>query len=186
MLPAKVWFKINAISVMSFVGSVCAPHKATLKTENHTLQCTTAGPYHAVPSYLLGVGSVCGLGPDLVGVHSLSFAARYRVAACLPTLRRGFEKNPFGSWTRLHSYFRSLSPVWENFLVPSVACSTADAFDIVCRLDSNDTLDEAPQNKKQKVATGLLLDKLHKQNFAGPFSSRASKVLGPINRLSRV
>ena len=36
--------------------------------------------------------------------------------------------------------------------------------------------------KKQKVATGLLLDKLHKQDFAGPLASRASKVLGPISR----
>ena len=59
--------------------------------------------------------------------------------------------------------------------------STADAFDIVCRLERNDTLDEVPQ-KKQKVATGLPLDKLHKQDFAGPLSSRASRVLGPISR----
>ena len=71
----------------------------------------------------------------------------------------------------------ALSPVWEkDFLVPSVALSTEDAFDIVCRLDRNDTLDEVPQ-KKQKVATGLLLDKLHKQDFPGPLSCRASKVL---------
>ena len=32
------------------------------------------------------------------------------------------------------------------------------------------------------VATGLLLDKLRKQDFAGPLSSRASRVLGPISR----
>ena len=38
------------------------------------------------------------------------------------------------------------------------------------------------KNKKQKVATGLLLDNLHKQDFAGPHSSLASRVLGPINR----
>ena len=63
-----------------------------------------------------------------------------------------------------------------------MAYSTADAFDIMCRLDRTGTLDEAPQNNKQKVATGLLLDKLHKQDFAGPLSSRASKVLGPISR----
>ena len=62
-----------------------------------------------------------------------------------------------------------------------MAFSIANAFDIVCRLDRDDTLDEVPQNKKQKVATGLLLDKLHKQDFAGPLSSRASRVLGPIS-----
>ena len=39
-----------------------------------------------------------------------------------------------------------------------------------------------PHNKKQKVATGLLLDKLHKQDFAGPLACRGSKALGPISR----
>ena len=60
--------------------------------------------------------------------------------------------------------------------------NTANAFDITRRLDRDDTLDEAPQNKKQKVATGLLLDKLHKQDFAGPLACRASRVSGPISR----
>ena len=63
-----------------------------------------------------------------------------------------------------------------------MACSTANAFDIVCCLDRDGKLDEVPQNKKQKVATGLLCDKLHKQDFAGPISLRASKVLRPISR----
>ena len=62
--------KIWAISVLSFIGSVCAPDKATLKAENHALQCTTAGPYNAIPSKFLAVGSVCGLGPAL-GRHPL-------------------------------------------------------------------------------------------------------------------
>ena len=65
-------FKIYAISVLSFIGSVCAPDKATLKAENHALQCTTAGTYHAKPSNLLGVGSIRGLGLDLVGISSIS------------------------------------------------------------------------------------------------------------------
>ena len=69
-----------------------------------------------------------------------------------------------------------------SFLFPPWLFNTADAFDIVCRLDRTDTLDEVPQNKKQKVATGLLLDKLRKQDFAGPLASPASRVLGPISR----
>ena len=81
-------FKIYAIAVLSFIRSVCAPDKATLKAETDALQCTTAGPYNAIPSNLLGVGSVCGLGPDLVGIHSISLAARYRVAVCSSTLRQ--------------------------------------------------------------------------------------------------
>ena len=72
---------------------------------------------------------------------------------------------------------------WEQeFLVPSMAFNTANAYDIVCRLDRDDTPNEVPQNKKQKITTGLLLDKLQKQDFAGPLSSRASRVLGPISR----
>ena len=46
-------FKIYAISVLSFIGYVCAPDKATLKVENHALQCTTAGPYNAIPPNFL-------------------------------------------------------------------------------------------------------------------------------------
>ena len=57
---------------------------------------------------------------------------------------------------------------WEkDFLVPSMALRTADALHIVCRLDRDDTFDEVPQNRKQKVATGLLLDKLHKKTLLG-------------------
>ena len=51
-----------------------------------------------------------------------------------------------------------------------MACTTANAFDIVCRLDRDGKLDEVPQKKKLKVATGLLLDKLHEQDIAGPLS----------------
>ena len=68
--------KVYAISVLSFSGSVCTPDKATLKAENHALQCTTARPYTAIPSELREVGSVCGLSPDLVGINSINLAAR--------------------------------------------------------------------------------------------------------------
>ena len=84
--------KIFAISVLSFIGSVCGPDKATIKTESHAIQCTTEGPYNAVSSKLLEVGSICGLGPDLIGIHSIILSARYRVAACSSTLRRVLEK----------------------------------------------------------------------------------------------
>ena len=134
--------------------AVCAPDKATLKAETHALQCTTAGPYNAFPSNLLGVGSVCGLGPDIVGVHSISLAARYRTAACSNT--RGHNFAPIFSF----------SPVWEKeCLAPCMACSTADAFNIVCSLDRDGKLDEAPQDKKQKVDSGLLSDKVCEQDF---------------------
>ena len=67
-----------------------APDEATLKAE---APCpTTAGPYTAIPTNFLCVGSVCGLGPDLVGIHSISLAARYRTSASSNTLNQGLEK----------------------------------------------------------------------------------------------
>ena len=140
--------------------------------------------YHSrtVQCYPFQVGSICGLGPDLIGIHSISLAARYRVAACSSTLRRGLEKVNEARGHNCTPLF-ALCPVWErDFLFPSMTIHTANAFHIVCRLDRDDILDEVPQNKKQKVATGLLLDKLRTQDFAGPLSSRASRVLGPISR----
>ena len=85
--------KIHAPSELGYTRSISAPDKATLKAEAHALQCTTAGPYNAIPTNILYVGSVCGLGPDLVGIHSISLAARYRTAACSNTLNQGHQKN---------------------------------------------------------------------------------------------
>ena len=73
-------------------------------------------------------------------------------------------------------------PLGNEFLVPSMTFHTANAFDIVCRLDRDDTLDDTPRNKKQKVATSLLLDKMRTEDFAGPIACRAASVLGPISR----
>ena len=133
---------------------MCAPDKATIKAENHALQCTTAGPYNAIPSKLLAVGSVCGLGPDLVGIHSISLAAHYRVASCSSHFAEALKKSVRQVGTIASPLF-ALSPNWEHgFLIPSMAIHTADAFDIVCRLDRNDTLDEVLQNKNRKLPLG--------------------------------
>ena len=147
--------KIYAVSVLNYIGSVCAPDKATLNAEAHALQCTTAGPYNAISTNLLGVGSVCGLGPDLVGIHSFGLAAPYRTAACSNTVNQGLEKIQAA---RAFDFapFLALCPSWEKeFLAPSMARSTADAFHIVCRLDHDGKFDEASQNQKQKVATNF-------------------------------
>ena len=60
--------------------------------------------------------------------------------------------------------------------------SSARPFNIACRLDHNGKLEEVSQDKKQKAVTSLLRDELHLKDLAGPFSSRASKVLGLIIR----
>ena len=63
-------FKIYELSVFGYIGSLSAPDEATLKKGAHALQCTTAGPYNAVPTNLLPVGSVCSLGPDILDPYS--------------------------------------------------------------------------------------------------------------------
>ena len=143
--------KINA-STKSLAERLCdfkiSSDKATFEAENRALQCTTAGPYNAILSTLLGVGSVCGLGPDLVGIHSISLAARYRTAECSSTLNQGLKKIQAARGHKSTPIF-AFSPIWEKeYLVPSMAYSTADAFGIVCRLDRNDTLDEVSHKTK--------------------------------------
>ena len=84
-----------------------------------------------------------------MGILSISLAARYRVAACSIRLSQGLDKIQTARGHNCASIF-ALSPVWEKeFLAPSMACSTANAFDIVGRLDRDGTLDEVPQKKNK-------------------------------------
>ena len=85
-------FKIFALSVLGYIGSISAPDEATLKEEAHASQCTTAGPHNAIPADLLRVGSMCGLGLDIHGIHTISLAARYRTASNSGTLANGLAK----------------------------------------------------------------------------------------------
>ena len=122
---------------------------------------------------------MCGLGPDLVGIHSIGLEVRYRAAACPTTLNQGLGKIQVYRGHNSAPIF-ALSPDWEkDFLAPSVSCSTADPSRIVCRLDHDGKLDQATQNKKQKVATNLLRGKLYEQDFT---FLRPSKVVGPLSR----
>ena len=64
---------------------------------------------------LLEFGSVCGVGPDLVGIHSIILAARYRAAACSTTLGQGLEKIQTAREHNSTPIF-ALSLVWERVL----------------------------------------------------------------------
>ena len=131
-------------------------------------------PYSAILLSLYQVDSFCGLGPDLVSIHSISLATRYRIAACSSTLRRGLEKVSAARGHNRTPLF-ALSSAWEDeFLLPSMDFNNANAFEIICRLDRDDTLGDVPQNKQQKASTGLLLDKLNEQDLTGPLACRAS------------
>ena len=142
---------------MGYIGSISASDEATLKAEAHALQCITADPYNAIHTNLSCVGSVCGLGPDLLGIHTLSLAARCRTAASSNTLSKDLEKIQAARGYDLAPIFA----LEEKIMVPSMARSTVEAFDIVRRFDHGGKLDESPQDKKHKAATALLRHKLH-------------------------
>ena len=86
------------------------------------------------------------------------------------------RKSQYVTWAPLHSSL--CSPAWNEFLVSSKAFNTLKAYDIVCRLSVMTRLTEFHNNKKQNIATGLLLDKLRKQDFAGPSPSSVLKSPG--------
>ena len=73
-----VSFKIYALSVLSFVGSVAEPEAATIAAENLALQRLSAGPFHSIP---LRRKSTCGLTIDVDGIQLTSKAARFRVTS---------------------------------------------------------------------------------------------------------
>ena len=130
-------------------------------------------PYNAISLSLYQVDSFCGLGPDLVSIHSISLATRYRIAACSSHFA-GLEKVSAARGHNRTPLF-ALSSAWEDeFLLPSMDFNNANAFEIICRLDRDDTLGDVPQNKQQKASTVLLLGKLHKQDLTGPLACRAS------------
>ena len=164
--------KVYAVSVLSYTGSICAPDKAALKAE---AQCPSV--YHCT---LLFPPACWALVPCvalvLTWLVSMLSASRPAIELQIQAARE-FD---FGN-------ILALCPNWEkDFLAPSIARSILEAFNIVCRLDRKGKVDEVSQDKKQKVATSLLRDKQHTQDFAGPMSLRASKVLGPISRYRRV
>ena len=69
LVEGLVDFKIYALTVLGYIGSISAPDEATLKEESHALHCTTAGPYNAIPTDLRA-GSVWGVGSDICGFIS--------------------------------------------------------------------------------------------------------------------
>ena len=85
------------------------------------------------------------------------------------------SKRFVGTIALLFSLF--LASGTKNFLFLPWPLSTADAFDIVCRLDRNATLDEVPIKKKQKAPPGQLLDNLHQPRLC--WASLQSRLESP-------
>ena len=124
---------------------------------------------------------VCGLGPDLIGIHSISLAASYRTAPCLNTLSQGLQKTQAVREYDFASVLALSSICEKELLAPSMARSTAEAFNMVCCLDRNGKLDDSPQ-RSRRLPQPCSATNCNRQDFAGPIFLRASKVLGPISR----
>ena len=119
------------LSVLGLKGSISAPDEATLKEEAHALQCTAAGPCDAIPTDLPRVGSTCGLGLDVLGIHILSLATRKRTAVNSGTLVNGLAKIQAAreyDGAPIHA----LTSEWKDkFLKTSMTYTTMEAFEYV-------------------------------------------------------
>ena len=167
--------------LVSGTGSISALDEATLKEESHALQCTTAGPYNAIPTNLLRAGSVCGLGSDICGIHIISPAARFRTAASSGTLVNGLAEIRAAREYDGASIC-ALTPEWEErFLKTSMAFSTMEASEYVRQIDRTGKIAESPNHRIQKAATTLLCDTIQNRDFALPVARWASKALGAIS-----
>ena len=131
-------------------------------------------PYNALQQARLPrVGSLCGLGLDLLGIHTLSQAAQKRTATNSGTLANGVAKVQAA-----REYDRApidaITSEWkEKYLNPSMEHTTMEETEIVCRLDHTGRIAD-----KQESATALLRDEIQMQDFAKPVASRVSRVLG--------
>ena len=109
-------FKKNALSVLGFVGSISAPDEATLKKEAHALQCTTAGPYNAIPTDLLRVGSMCGLDLDVLGIHTPQSNGPEKNCCQFGHTRHRPGESSSSSWIRSCSFLRYHLRIERNIL----------------------------------------------------------------------
>ena len=86
-----------------------------------------------MPTSLRGVGSMCCEVLTLVGIHSISLAARCRSAACSNTFKQGFEEIQAARAFYFTPIF-ALSSAWEKkFLAASMFRGTLELFNIVRR-----------------------------------------------------
>ena len=176
-------FGVYTLAELGVIGSASAPDEANLKEEVHALRCTAAGPYNTIAADFLRVGSMCGLGLDIFGIHTLSLAARYRIAANSGTLAKGFARiQAVRRYDRLP--ICATTSEWKDFFLknPSMAHSTMETYELACRLDHTGRIADCPNDKKQKAATTFLRDEIPKQDFAKPVAARLSRILGRVSR----
>ena len=182
LVERLVDFRVYALSVLGYLGSISALGRATLKEEARALHCTTAGPNNAVPTGLLRAGSACGHGIDRCGIRIISLAARFRTAATSGTPVNGPAKHR-AARDDDGAAILTTTPEWEEkFLKTSMAYSTTEAYEYVRQMDSADRVADSPSDKKHNAATTLLRDAIQIRDIAVPIVARASRILGPISR----
>ena len=95
------------------------------------------------------VGSTCDLGPDMLGIHTLSLAARCRTASNSGTLANGLPKIQ-ATREYDHATIYALSFEWKEKLVnPSMADNKVEAYETVCRLYLSGKLDDSHHGEEK-------------------------------------
>ena len=171
-------FKMYAISVLSFIGSVCAPDKATIKGWepcSSVCHCRTVQRYPSLQNYLRLAPSV-----DLVLIWLVPIPSAWPPATGLrhahPHFAEALEKSVQHTGTIALLFLLSLPLEFQSFLSPTWPLTLRTHTDCLSFGPWWHTWWSAA-TKKGKAATGLLLNKLHKQDFAGPFSSCLEDIL---------
>ena len=119
---------------------------------------------------------MCGLGPDILGIHTPSVAARKRTASNSGTLADGLAKIQ-AAREHDHASIYAVSSEWkEKILNPSLAHGTVEEFEFVRRLDPLEKLMTLSMTRNKRLPRPC------SATNAKPVSSRASKILGPVNR----
>ena len=137
---------------------------------------------NAIPTNLLCVGSVCGLGSDLVGIHSLSLAARYRTAGCSNTLIQGLQKIQAAREYEFAPMF-ALSSDWEkNFWCLPWLVALRMPFTLYGVWTTLANLMMLHKTKGERLPQLHSVTNYSRMILLGLFSLRASRILGPISR----
>ena len=178
---AIVWFQDLRDFRAEFHFLVCAPDKATLKAENHA--CSSVYHSRTVLRYpfFITFGRL-----HLWTWSWFTWHPFYQVSGSLSgcsMFSHSPQRSRKGQWgTRAHLHY-SLCCFYrleQEFLFPDMTVHTANAFDIICRLDLNDTLDKVLQKKRKLPPVCFWTSCLHKALLG--LSSCVSRVLGPTSR----
>jgi hypothetical protein len=79
-----LWYNLAVASVAAHIGQLVEPNAAILRAEAAALAVATAGPYGALPVWVLAALKSLGFSQQFASVAQVSAAARFRVSTTTP------------------------------------------------------------------------------------------------------